>query len=1446
MLTVVASGLLLLTQERFTAAHPPAREQRSTPAGALETDVARVAVSEARPLPTRAASRRDTPVPAAMAGAESEPAGGEVPFDLSAVIDRVHFAFRPTENSSVLEGGHSTYGVRVEAETFEVRAYRAVHDERPADEPVVASPPVSFATVALGRGTPVAELAEQPGVAARVADDGHATWTRHDHVEHLRNGSEGVEQSWSFASRPRGQGDLLVRVAAEGLPMVGVTQHGLHFADASGLGVRYGHAVWVAADGTRTRVRADWRDHAIELRVPARVVDESTYPAVLDPIVGPEVGVDEPLSGVAPMDQRSPAIAWNGTHYLAVWQDLRGGATADIRGARLTSAGVVVDTRGIVICSAANDQTLPSVASNGADFLVVWEDRRVGPTRDIHGARVTGAGVVQDLSGIAISTAPNEQQAPSVASNGTDYLVVWEDARGTPNWDVYGARVTSAGVVEDASGVLLGAVPGNQRTPDVASNGTEYFVVWHENRAGTSNDVYGTRVTAGGDVLDLSGVAISASAGNQQSVSIASNGTDYFVAWMDSRGITNDAYGSRVTAAGSVLDPSGLVVSAATGHQQYPTVASDGTDYLVTWTDLRANRDIYAGRVTSAGVSLDGGGIPVYTHWTQQQSPVVASDGTGYLAVWQDNRGGTIPDIYGARISAAGVLLDTDGFAVSLDENAQREAAVASNGDGYLVVWEDGRSGRFEDIYGVRLNAAGDVVDPAGLAISTAANRQGAPAVASDGTDYLVVWEDFRDANSDQIYGARVTSEGVQETEGIPIAVAVDSSSQSDPAVASNGSNYFVAWIDTRLENLDLFGARVSLAGQVLDPNGILVAAVPTEAQPPAIASDGTDYLVVWSHERAYPEEPTHDIYGTRVSGAGMVLQPSAFFVSNATNHQLNPAVASNGTSYMVVWDDFRGGTYDVYGTRVTLLGQALDPLGIAISRVVDDQQSPAVASSGTGYRVVWQDHRDGLVWRIYGADVTSSGAVSGPANGYLIHDGGKDSESPAIAEGATGETIVAYQRADDVVARMYTRLLTSGTVGLPDGTACSLGTDCGSGYCVDSVCCNTACGGGSNSDCQACAATLTGGSNGTCGPVLAATPCGDGSTSPCNAPDTCDGAGACQPNLAPANSPCGDSSNNACTAADTCNAVGVCRANHHPTGSACEAGLFCSSGDSCNAGTCGEGSFSPCSASEKCSEALDQCYPACGDGVQDPGEGCDTGGQNSDTTPNACRTDCRVASCGDGVQDTGEGCDEGALNADEQGATCRTTCALATCGDGISDPGEACDEGALNADTPDAPCRTTCTLPDCGDGVQDTGEACDNGALNSDVAMDACRTACVVASCGDGVQDTGEECDDGPTGSLICSTACEVQLLDAGVSDDMGMDAAVDAGADAGDDGGAAVDSALVRDIGTEVDAGTALPRGGGCGCHVPTTVPSGNGLPLGVALLLALGAVQRRIRRR
>ncbi|PKN55198.1 MAG: hypothetical protein CVU56_22660 [Deltaproteobacteria bacterium HGW-Deltaproteobacteria-14] len=169
-----------------------------------------------------------------------------------------------------------------------------------------------------------------------------------------------------------------------------------------------------------------------------------------------------------------------------------------------------------------------------------------------------------------------------------------------------------------------------------------------------------------------------------------------------------------------------------------------------------------------------------------------------------------------------------------------------------------------------------------------------------------------------------------------------------------------------------------------------------------------------------------------------------------------------------------------------------------------------------------------------------------------------------------------------------------------------------------------------------------------------------------------------------------------------------------------------------------------------------------CGDGLVGGAESCDDGGANSDSVPDACRSDCRAPRCGDGVRDSAEGCDDGdQVVADcvygvESCLVCGAGCQEETgaarfCGDGHLDAGdgEGCDDGEANSDSSPDACRTDCREPRCGDGVKDAGERCDDG---DDDDSDGCTAACDDRVCGDGRLSDGEVCDPGADPPGACA----------------------------------------------------------------------------------------------
>src|SRR4051794_2031369 len=240
------------------------------------------------------------------------------------------------------------------------------------------------------------------------------------------------------------------------------------------------------------------------------------------------------------------------------------------------------------------------------------------------------------------------------------------------------------------------------------------------------------------------------------------------------------------------------------------------------------------------------------------------------------------------------------------------------------------------------------------------------PAVASDGAGFFVAWEDGRDGVFDRhLYGARVAADGTTlDPDGI--LIADQSGGQYLPSVAFDGVNYLVVWMPGVLGPIR--GARVSPDGTVLDPGGFAIA---TSAGEPRVTFDGTNYLVVY-------EGANFSIRATRVTPAGEILDPSGFSITSADSSDTRASASFGSGEYLVTWDRLG----DVYGARVTPDGAVLDPGGFPISTVDPDGfNHPVSVFNGTDFVVTWEDRRtDQGRWHIYAARVTPSAVVRDPS----------------------------------------------------------------------------------------------------------------------------------------------------------------------------------------------------------------------------------------------------------------------------------------------------------------------------------------------------------------------------------------------------------------------------------------------------------------------------------
>jgi hypothetical protein len=268
------------------------------------------------------------------------------------------------------------------------------------------------------------------------------------------------------------------------------------------------------------------------------------------------------------------------------------------------------------------------------------------------GARVAPDGTLLDTDTINGST--DDQVGPRLAFDGDNYLATWSDRRAGPD-QVYYTRVTADGTPLEPDGRRL--LPQDsalaQLAPMPASNGSGFLVAWLA--AGAGYVVSAARLGSDGEPLDSTAIRLTPDSVFQWSVAAGTGGEDYVVVWSGEvpSSDSNELCLARVSAGGEILDsvPVTLVRSRA-DIADVAVAYLDGT-YLVTWTDWRADADIYACRVLQDGTVLDSGGFAVCPSPAIQYQPAVAAGTDRFVVCWSEFCDSTY-DVYAVGVDLEG------------------------------------------------------------------------------------------------------------------------------------------------------------------------------------------------------------------------------------------------------------------------------------------------------------------------------------------------------------------------------------------------------------------------------------------------------------------------------------------------------------------------------------------------------------------------------------------------------------------------------------------------------------------------------------------------------------------------------------------------------------------------------------------------------------------------
>ncbi len=304
---------------------------------------------------------------------------------------------------------------------------------------------------------------------------------------------------------------------------------------------------------------------------------------------GNQVGAEPIQAGTTP--SAGAGIAWNGSLYCIVWND-----GLNVVARRMLVDGTFLDADPITVMPGSS----ADVDAVGDVFLIVT----TSTTSFYPEFRSTFVRRLSGTSGAFLDAGPLNigggfSQLARVSTVDGRWLVTYQtnDSHDSPQASIVAQFVNPDGTLGVGTGV---GYPGG--SPDVADGDGAALLVWrHLSPSNANNDVVCRRMAYDGSLGPI--VTISAALGRQMNPKVTWDGTQWLVAWEDQRNQVTfydkrtDAYGARVSAGGTVLDPSSFAWLDSEQPVTWPVLATYGARTMFVAAQMRPELGLGAYRL---------------------------------------------------------------------------------------------------------------------------------------------------------------------------------------------------------------------------------------------------------------------------------------------------------------------------------------------------------------------------------------------------------------------------------------------------------------------------------------------------------------------------------------------------------------------------------------------------------------------------------------------------------------------------------------------------------------------------------------------------------------------------------------------------------------------------------------------------------------------------------
>jgi hypothetical protein len=609
---------------------------------------------------------------------------------------------------------------------------------------------------------------------------------------------------------------------------------------------------------------------------------------------GPPVVIDYGL-----LYAKYPKIVSNGSQYAVIWRE---------SGSHRIGVNIYNGDWGITTAILLDDETSTKdsyeydIASNGSGFSVVWENGGSIYNRTYYNSGTFGWGPITEidgstevahLGGASISLDGSEF---SIASNGTGYATIFTRKNGSFN-DVY-AVVNTAGDSSWGKPVVLESELNDiNGSPMIVSNGNSYATLWSQYDGSTTYDlfssVYDGSSWSVGEAIDTGSSPIS------EGFRLSGSGSQYIATWAQQLDNITNVYATVYEETPPLNSWSQVqTLETITQNTSLPTIkAHPNGGATVAWSQIDSGVFTHTFNTSNWEGELAVGRSPGGSAY----HPSLLSNGNGRtLALWKQKSSNSI-NLYG-NIHENGVWKQPK---LLYSGSRDIEFEAETDGTGFAVTWDD-YDGTFWRIYarifdGTRWGTVSEV-DDSSLAGSADYGRRFS-RIASNGNGYMIVYSQSDGSGNYDVYARQYSG----ATWGAPVVLntpLLSAGTAIQPSISTNGTGYLAVWVPRaglHVDGVDAYSSEFNGIGwstsELFITGGVSINSTIS------LASNGTDYLAVWaqddgaSQDRAYSNLYTAGSWGT-----------SSTLDAGTTWHQAYLLSAiSNGSGYAVVWDEYTG-----------------------------------------------------------------------------------------------------------------------------------------------------------------------------------------------------------------------------------------------------------------------------------------------------------------------------------------------------------------------------------------------------------------------------------------------------------------------------------------------------------------------------------------------------------